>query len=49
MHDTFEDNYKIRLWQANILEELGGTPIMSNWTEASILFRGSGRKNLEFV
>ena len=23
MHDTFENNHKMKLWQANVLEKLG--------------------------
>jgi hypothetical protein len=42
--DTFENSHGMRFWQAGVLDKLGEKYDMSNWIEASILFRKSGEK-----
>ena len=42
--DTFENSHGMRFWQAGVLDKLGEKYDMSNWIEASILFRMSGEK-----
>jgi len=42
--DTFENSHGMRFWQAGVLDKLGERYDMSNWIEASILFRKSGEK-----
>jgi hypothetical protein len=34
----------MRLWQADVLNTLGNKYTVGNWTEASMLFRRSGKK-----
>jgi len=41
---TFENSHGMRFWQADVLEKLGDKYNVSNWSEASILFRRSGEK-----
>lgn len=45
--ETFENSHGIRLWQADVLDTLGNKYNVSNWTEASILFRRSGKKIMQ--
>jgi len=42
--ETFENSHGMRFWQADVLKTLGDKYTVSNWTEASILFRQSGKK-----
>ncbi len=44
---TFENSHGMRLWQADVLDTLGNKYNVSNWTEASILFRQSGKKIMQ--
>jgi len=37
----------MRLWQADVLNALGNKYNVVNWTEASILFRRSGKKIMQ--
>jgi len=41
---SFENSHGMRLWQANVLNALGNKYKVSQWTEASNLFRTSGEK-----
>ena len=41
---TFENSHGMRFWQADVLNALGRKYGVSNWTEASTLFRRSGEK-----
>jgi hypothetical protein len=45
--ETFENSHGARFWQADVLETLGAKYKISNWTEASTLFRQSGREIME--
>jgi len=45
--ETFENSHGMRLWQADLLSTLGGKYGVSNWSEASTLFRESGRKIMQ--
>jgi len=47
LSETFENSHRMRFWQANVLENLGNKYIVINWTEASKLFRRSGRKIMD--
>jgi len=42
---TFENSHGMRFWQADVLKTLGDKHKITNWTEASTLFRRSGEKN----
>jgi len=42
--ETFENSHGMRFWQADVLKMLGHKYNVSNWTEASVLFRSSGEK-----
>ena len=42
--ETFENSHGMRFWQADVLGTLGDNYNVSNWTEASKLFRRSGKK-----
>ena len=42
--ETFENSHGMRFWQADVLNTLGDKYSVSNWTEASVLFRLSGQK-----
>ena len=44
---TFENSHGMRLWQADVLNSLGNKYNVSNWTEASMLFRRSGKKIMQ--
>ena len=41
---TFENSHGMRLWQANVLKTLGNKYKVSQWIEASKLFKTSGEK-----
>jgi hypothetical protein len=41
---TFKNSHGMRFWQADVLNALGRKHGVSNWTEASTLFRRSGEK-----
>lgn len=41
---TFENSHGMRFWQADVLDTLGRKYGVSNWTEASKLFRQSGKE-----
>jgi hypothetical protein len=41
---TFENSHGMRFWQADVLDTLGKKYKIRNWTEASTLFRQSGKK-----
>ena len=45
--ETFENSHGMRFWQADVLETLGEKYTISNWTEASILFKRSGQEIME--
>lgn len=45
--ETFENSHRMRFWQANVLENLGNKYNVIDWTEASKLFRPSGRKIMD--
>lgn len=45
--ETFENSHGMRLWQADVLNTLGNKYNVSSWTEASILFRRSGKKIMQ--
>ena len=45
--ETFENSHGMRLSQADLLSTLGGKYGVSNWSEASTLFRESGRKIMQ--
>jgi len=40
--ETFENSHGMRFWQADVLKTLGDKYDVSNWSQASILFRQSG-------
>ena len=45
--ETFENSHGMRFWQADVLEKLGDKYHLTNWTEASTLFRRSGTVIME--
>jgi hypothetical protein len=40
--ETFENSHGMRFWQANVLKTLGDKYRITNWIEASTMFRRSG-------
>jgi len=45
--ETFENSHGMRFWQADVLAMLGDKYNVSNWAEASRLFRQSGEEIME--
>jgi hypothetical protein len=44
---TFENSHGMRFWQADVLKTLGEKYSVRDWTEASTLFRNSGKKIMQ--